>query len=79
MLEQTMSAPSLRKPYIRKETITLLHDKQKQYDIKAQKELLIAQKSFNCSKNMIQSQMYASQIITNEEVSEEENDMGMSL
>lgn len=68
-----MSAPSLRKPYIRKETITLLHDKQKQYDIKAQKELLIAQ------KNMIQSQMYASQIITNEEVSEEENDMGMSL
>lgn len=73
VLEQTISAPSLRKPYIRKETITLLHDKQKQYDIKAQKELLIAQ------KNMIQSQMYASQIITNEEVSEDENDMGMSL
>lgn len=69
VLEQTIPAPSLRKPYIRKETIALLQNKQKQYDIKSQKELLMAQ------KNMIQSQMYASQIITNEE----ENDMGMSL
>ena len=80
VMEPIQSKPKLRRPHIKKETMSMLQGKIKSFELDTKKKQLLAQ------KEMVQQMMTNQQMMANQQAvasigieDEEEQNMGMSM
>ena len=74
VMEPIQSRPQLKRPHIKRETMSMLQGKIKSFELDTKKKQLLAQ------KEMVQQMMANQQAMTNTAIEEEEkHDMGMSM